>query len=290
MSKFIIEPHFRLQEWIAHDKGYFTQEGLDYEFRELIRSSDGKHHDKGDKVGAFQSFEQGRKADVSCACHWTINVAASNGHGKMSREVYSVAPAAIFVQPDSKIKTPQDLAGVPISVGYQSGSHYASVQALEQYLTPDQINLVYSDGMLFARMDRLLDGSAAAVNLFNGPYYLAEQLGYRKVIDTTFMIGMMIHNDPDAGNLRKFFRALRRAQRDLDLRPDRYLHYYKNEFPERYHATMDTQRWGPGERLVFEPYSKETFEESFEWIASHKIFPEGAMGSGQYDNATVAVG
>jgi hypothetical protein len=144
--------------------------------------------------------------------------------------------------------------------------------------------------MLFARMDRLFDGSAAAVNLFNGPYYLAEQLGYRKVIDTTFMIGMMIHNDPDAGNLRKFFRALRRAQRDLDLRPDRYLHYYKNEFPERYHATMDTRRWGPGERLVFEPYSKETFEESFEWIASHKIFPEGAMGSGQYDNATVAVG
>ena len=278
MSKFIIEPHFRLQEWIAHDKGYFAQEGLDYEFRELIRSSDGKHHDKGDKVGAFQSFERGRSADVSCACHWTINVAASNGHGKMSSEVYSVAPAGIFVQPDSKIKTPEDLAGVPISVGYQSGSHYASVQALEQYMPADQINLVYSDGMLFARMDKLLDGSAPAVNLFNGPYYFAEQLGYRKVIDTTFMIGMMIHNNPEPDNLRKFFRALRRAQRDLDLRPELYTHYYKNEFPERYHARMDTRRWGPGERLVFEPYTKETYEESFEWIASHKIFPEGTMG------------
>ena len=290
MSKFIIEPHFRLQEWIAHDKGYFAQEGLDYEFRELIRSSDGKHHDKGDKVGAFQSFERGRSADVSCACHWTINVAASNGHGKMSSEVYSVAPAGIFVQPDSRIKTPEDLAGVPISVGYQSGSHYATVQALEQYMPADQINLVYSDGMLFARMDKLLDGSAAAVNLFNGPYYLAEQLGYRKVIDTTFMIGMMIHNNPEPDNLRKFFRALRRAQRDLDLRPELYTRYYKNEFPERYHAKMDTRRWGPGERLVFEPYSKETYEESFEWIASHKIFPEGTMGGGQYDKATVAVG
>ena len=288
MSKFIIEPHFRLQEWIAHDKGYFTQEGLDYEFRELIRSSDGKHHDKGDKVGAFQSFEQGRKADVCCACHWTINVAASNGHGKMSSEVYSVAPAGIFVQPDSKIKTPEDLAGVPISVGYQSGSHYATVQALEQYMPADKINLVYSDGMLFARMDRLLDGSAPAVNLFSGPYYFAEQLGFRKVIDTTFMIGTMIHGDPDPDDLRKFFRALRRAQRDIDLRPELYTHYYKNEFPERYHASMDTRRWGPGERLVFEPYTKETYEESFEWIASHKIFPEGTMGSGQYDEATVS--
>ena len=104
MAKFIIEPHFRLQEWIAHDKGYFTDEGLDYEFRELIKSSDGKHHDKGDKVGAMQSFEAGRKADVSCACHWTINVAASKGLGRMANEVYSVSPAGIFVQPDSKIK------------------------------------------------------------------------------------------------------------------------------------------------------------------------------------------
>jgi hypothetical protein len=31
----------------------------------------------------------------------------------------------------------------------------------------------------------------------------------------------MIHGDPDPEDLRKFFRALRRAERDLDLRPDR---------------------------------------------------------------------
>ncbi len=55
MAKFIIEPHFRLQEWVAEEKNYFNQEGLDYEFRELMRSTDGKQHDKGSKV-AFQSF------------------------------------------------------------------------------------------------------------------------------------------------------------------------------------------------------------------------------------------
>ena len=95
MARFIIEPHFRLQEWIAHEKGYFADEGLDYEFRELIQSTDGKHHDRGDKQGAFQSFERGRHADVSCACHWTVNVAASKGHGRMSGEVYSVRETAI---------------------------------------------------------------------------------------------------------------------------------------------------------------------------------------------------
>ena len=32
MEKFVIQPHGRLQEWIAHEKGYFRDEGLDYEF------------------------------------------------------------------------------------------------------------------------------------------------------------------------------------------------------------------------------------------------------------------
>ena len=59
MPKFIIEPHFRLQEWVAEEKDYFRKEGLDYEFRELMRATDGKIHDKGNKVGAFQSFEEG---------------------------------------------------------------------------------------------------------------------------------------------------------------------------------------------------------------------------------------
>jgi hypothetical protein len=289
MSKFIIEPHFRLQEWVAEEKGYFRAEGLDYEFRELVKATDGGIHATKDKVGAFQSLEAGRKANVSCACHWTVNVAASNGHGRMYSDLYSVSPAGIFVAADSPIKTPADLAGVPISVGYQSGSHYATVQALEQYLKPEDINLSFKDGLLFKRMELLVDGKVPAVHLFSGPYYFVEQLGFRKVIDTTFMIATMIHGDPDPEDLRKFFRALRRAQRDIDLRPELYTHYYKHEFPERWHAMMDTRRWGPGERLVFEPYTKEVYEESFEWIASHKIFPEGGMGVGRYEQATVSL-
>jgi len=98
MGKFIVEPHFRLQEWVAEEKGYFHAEGLDYEFRELIRSSDGQHHNKGAQ-GAFQSIEQGREADVSCACHWTVNVAASNGHAKLYADAYSIAPSEFSFPP-----------------------------------------------------------------------------------------------------------------------------------------------------------------------------------------------
>ena len=287
MARFIVEPHFRLQEWVAQEKGYFRDQGLDYEFRELIRSTEGQHHNKGGK-GAFQSIEQGREADVSCACHWTVNVAASTGHTKLYADLYSVAPSGIFVPADSNVRTPADLAHVPISVGFQSGSHYSTIQALEQYIPPGEINLIFEDGMLFSRMERFIDGKSPAAALFNGPYYLAEQLGFRKVIDTTFMISAMIKGSPDPEDIRRYFRALRSAQRDIDLRPERYTHYYKNEFPDRFHAIMDTRRWEPGERIVFEPYSKEVFEESFDWIARHKIFADGAMGLGDYERSTVS--
>jgi len=285
MSKFVIQPHFRLQEWVAEEKGYFKDEGLDYIFQEEVQKSDGKIHDQGNKTGAYQSFEKGRTSDISCACHWTVGVAASTGHGKLYSDVYSVSPAGVFVPANSPARRPEDLANVPISVGYQSGSHYATIQALEQFMPADKINLSFNDGMLFRRLELLVDGKVPAATLFSGPYYLAEQLGFRKIIDCTFMITTMITGNPDPEDVRKFFRALKRAQRDIDLRPDRYTHYYKKEFPARYHAMMDTRRWGPGERLVFEPYTKEVFDETFKWIADHGIFADTGMGTQKYESS-----
>ncbi|MCL4800594.1 MAG: hypothetical protein KJ025_13465 [Burkholderiales bacterium] len=290
MAKFVISPHFRLQEWVAEEKGYFRDEGLDYEFRDSWGEGDAaKKHATPDKYGAYQSFEKGRACDVSGACHWTVNVAASNGRGKLYADAYSVAPAGVFVAPESPIKTPADLAGVPISVGYQSGSHYATIQALEQYMKPEDIKLSFADGVLFRRMEKLVDREVPAAALFSGPYYFLEQLGFRKVIDTTFMMATMITGSPDPEDLRKYFRALRRAQRDIDLRPELYTHYYRKEFPARFLGEMDTRRWGPGERIVFEPYTRETFERSFEWIAEHRIFPAGEMGAGRYEEAVISL-
>src|SRR6185295_3059788 len=286
-SKFVIQSHFRLHEWVAEEKGYFKDEGLDYIFQETVKSTGGKAHNSGDKSGAMQTFEKGRTSDVSCACHWTVDVAASKGHGKVYADVYSVSPAGIFVPADSKIRTPEDLAGVPISVGYQSGSHYSTIQALEQYMPTDKINLSYVEGMLFNRMELLIDGKIPACSLFSGPYYFAEQMGFRKVIDSTFMINTMLTGTPDMEDVKKFFKALRRAQRDIDLRPELYTHYYKNEFPERFHSMMETRSWGPGERIVFETYSKEVFDETFKWIADRGIFADTGLGSQDYTSSVV---
>ncbi len=289
LARFVIAPHMRLHEWVARDKGYFDREGLDYEFRDQLASPTGRLHDLGDRVGAYQTFERGRDSDISCACHWTVNVAASAGHGKLYADAYSVAPAAIFVPPESPIHEPAELAGVPISVGYQSGSHYSTIQALEQYMPLERINLSFADGLLFRRMELLIDRQVPAAALFSGPYYFLEQLGFRKIIDTSFMMASMVTGEPDRDDLRKYFAALRAAQRDIDLRPELYTRYYAEEFPPRFRDAIDTRRWGPGERIVFEPYSREMYEESFAWIASRNIFPPGQMGPGDYAAATLSL-
>ena len=293
MAKFVIHSHGRLQEWVAEEHGYFRDEGLDYELKlgqaaswsAGVSSAEDAPRDV--RRGAYESYEAGRACDVSAACHWTVNMAAAVGHGRMWGECYSVTPSAIFVPPDSPVARPEDLAGVPIEVGYHSGSHYSTLQALLRFLGREEINLSFG-GILWDRLALFVDGKAEAGNAFGAPYYLLEQLGFRKVLDTTFMIGSLVDRDADLEDVRKYFRALRRAQRDIDAEPERYTRHFLNELPERYRAALDVRRMGPGERLVFEPYTPELFERTQKWMDDLDLFPDRRTELGGYREAVVA--
>jgi ABC-type nitrate/sulfonate/bicarbonate transport system substrate-binding protein len=280
----------RLHEWVAEEQGYFREAGLDYEFQAALRSQNAKDHNLGDRIGAYQTFERGRTSDVSCACHWTVNMAAAAGHGRIYVDAYSVAPCAIFVAPDSGLEHPEDLAGVPISVGYQSGSHYSTIEALDAFLEPGDIELSFADGLLFSRMEKLIDGEVPAVSVFSAAYYFVEQLGFRKILDTSFMMAAMVSENAVATDVRKYFAALRRAQAEIDLHTYRFTHYYRKEFPRRFLDSMDTRLFGPGERIVFEPYTRAVYEDTQRWIVERGMFPEGNPIVRDYDEATTSFG
>jgi len=289
MSKFRIEPHGRLQEWVAEEKGYFKEEGLDYEFvNSYVAGESGYAADQSTKTaapevkrGAFENMERGRAADVSCACHWAVNMASSSGHGRMWGHAYSVTPSAIVVPPESSIKQPCDLANIEVGVGYHSGSYFSAIQALEKVLKRDELKLRYI-GQPRDRLAALLDRKIYAVNLFGAPLYLAEQQGFRKVLDTTFMIGFLLHKDAELADVKRYFNALQRAQRDIDLEPERYKQYFLKELPEKYHGMIDVNGFGPGERLVFEPYTQQMFERTHRWMEESNLFPEGQTGTADY--------
>ena len=203
MSSFRIMPHGRLQEWVAEEKGYFKDVGLDYGFtgNELmagpasvttVASAEGVPAEV--KRGAFETMEEGRACDISSACHWAVAMAASDDLGRMWGKAYSVTPSAIWVHPDSPIREPEELANVPVGVGYHSGSHFSALQALEKFLSPEEINLQFI-GTPPERLQLLLDQKVDSANVFGAGYYVLEQQGFRKLLDTTFMIGFLINGD-----------------------------------------------------------------------------------------------
>lgn len=293
MAKFRIMPHGRLQEWVAEEKGYFTAEGLEYEFVYDYSTGMAGNGAAGGtepsgvrevRQGAFESMQAGRACEVSSACHWAVNMAASARHGRMWGQAYAVTPAGIYVPPESPIRQASDLAQVQVAVGFHSGSHFSALQALESFLAPAEITLQFV-GRPLERLALLLERQVAAANVFGVPMYVLEQQGFRKIVDTTFMIGFLVRLEVREEDVHRYFRALQRAQRDIDLEPERYKHYFLKALPDRYHALVDVRAFGTGERLVFEPYTPEMFEHTHRWIASWELFPESQE---QPDSATYA--
>ena len=280
MGKFVIEPHFRLHEWVAEEKGYFKDEGLDYEFLELVQSTDGQNHNTQDKVGAYHVIEQGREVRRE------LRLPLDRECRGRRRATRSSMPMSIRCRRRaSSCRRIRPCARRRILPACRSRSVTARAATTRRSRRSNNIcrstRSISRSPMACCSggMELLVDRKVPAAALFSGPYYFAEQLGFRKVIDSTFMIATMITGDPDPEDVRKYFRALKRAQRDIDLRPERYTHYYRREFPVRFHEQMDTRRWGPGERIVFEPYTRDMFDDAQAWIAEHGIFPDDAWAA-----------
>lgn len=289
MGTFQISTHGRLQDWIAVEKGYFDDEGLDYELD--VRAQENAQQDispdggDGIRTGAYELYRSGSggKKNMSCACHWAVNQAAGDEAGRMWGHAYSVLPSGIYVPGDSDIRSPEDLAGVEVGVGYHSGSHFSTLQALEAFLERDQIRLRFG-GMPYDRVDALLAAEIPAAAVWGAPTYLIEQQGCRKILDTTFMAGFMFGPGTDPVDVRRYFNALQRAQMELDLEPEPYKHHYLKEIPERFHALLDVRRFGPGERLVFLPYTAEAYERVQRWMRERELFDVGSAPAPAYES------
>jgi NitT/TauT family transport system substrate-binding protein len=288
-----------LHEWVAEECGFFREEGLDYEFDTArfasgsvasgapspVRSADAAP--MAVRSGAFEDMAAGRSCDVSAACHWAVNAAASSAHGKMWGRAYSVCNSGIFVAADSEYQRPEDLAGIEVGVGYHSGSHYSAIQGLEPFLERSQISLAFV-GRPFDRVRQMLAREIAAANVFGAQYYLLEQAGFRKLVDTTFIMGFLVAEAAEHEDLERYFRALRRAQREIDLEADRYKHYWLREMPEDLEGVADVRRFGPGERIVFEPYTREMFERTHRWMESWDLFDLDTASRPDYESAVIA--
>jgi hypothetical protein len=102
------------------------------------------------------------------------------------------------------------------------------------------------------------------------------------------MIGFLISGEDVAmEDVEKYFRALQRAQRDIDVEHQRYTHYFLREMAEEFKSLVDVRAFGPGERLVFEPYTQEVYEQTHRWMKKLELFPADQMGEVNYQAAVL---
>jgi NitT/TauT family transport system substrate-binding protein len=58
--------------------------------------------------------------------------------------------------------------------------------------------------------------------------------------------------------------------------------------PDDLRETADVRRFGAGERIVFEPYTREMFERTHRWMERWQLFDSPAEERSTYEHAVLA--
>jgi len=252
-----------LNDFVAHQEGFFAAEGLDVEFDwKTFRGTQSSWKDL-DYFHRPQDrpYTDDKQDVIQGACVWGSICNASAGMGRFVPDAYGLSPWAIFVRPDSSIRRPEDLKDVPVSVGMRAGSHFNVPYRLEKYLPLEHIKTVNTGGF-GARLKALLDGEVEAASLLPPQIAMAEQLGLRKIIADTFHTLWWVPENSEAEVVRGYLRALDRAEQAMDADLAKYLPLWRIAVPAEFetYQAWDFTRFGRGERFVYRAIPREEFD------------------------------
>jgi NitT/TauT family transport system substrate-binding protein len=254
-----------LNDFVAHQEGFFAAEGLDVELDwKTFRGTQSSWKD----LDYFQRpqdrpYTEDKQDVIQGACVWGSICNASAGMGRFVPDAYGVSPWAIFVRPESNIRRPEDLKDVPVSVGMRAGSHFNVPYRLEKYLPLESIKTVNTGGF-GARLKALLDGEVEAASLLPPQIAMAEQLGLRKIIEDTFHTLWWVPESAEPEVVRGYLRALDHAEKAMDADLAKYLPLWKLAIPAEFETThpWNFTRFGRGERFVYQTIPREEFDET----------------------------
>ena len=259
-------PHFmRLHEWVALDEGFYQAEGLEPELLSDVMHDVSSHgRDAYFERPQDRPFLAGGMEVANSACEWGSVCNAGAGMGKFVSDLYGVARFALFAGPKSKITRLAELSGVPVGVGLMAGSHFTTLQTLEQVLPREHV-MIDNIGGPGRRLTALLDGEVEVANLLDPEITIAEEKGLRKLASGEFRTLFWVSPGIPASALGAYFRALRRADVALREQPEKYMHLWKKNIPPAIEGDYDWSKFGLGEMLVFERYPEETFDQTMQF-------------------------
>jgi NitT/TauT family transport system substrate-binding protein len=277
---------------VAHDEGFFRDEGLDVEIvRTPGTGQRGADHqalrDNIFKRTMESLYEQG-ECDQFRMCEWGImkravesNVESGHRPAKIVALGSAMSTFAIVVDPKSRIYEPEQLKNKPIAVSPFNGSHFTMLKMLEGFLNRDQIKWVNA-GTHEERVKALRNGDIAAVSLMEPWISVAEKDGLRVIIESHSTRSEAAGDELDGPTLQKMFRAEAAAADAIQNDPGKYAHYLIEEAGGLL---------GPKDLKVArilnappEPYTRERFDHTYQWTLGWGLVAPGATYENTVDN------
>jgi NitT/TauT family transport system substrate-binding protein len=213
---------FMLPQKVAVEEGHFEQAGLDVELVERDREDvDWKY------IPAEESLTDDHEVDVYPICKWeSIKRTWRMGDGHIvAKGTFADQPYTVYVHPESDITNPEDLAGVPVGINKRTGQEYTAIRALEEHLPPEAVEIEHH-GMPTDRLRALENGEVDAVSLLEPQSTLAEELGYRPVLEFENHMGVVGADAVDQGVIDRFIEGYRRATEAINADPEAYREDY----------------------------------------------------------------
>jgi NitT/TauT family transport system substrate-binding protein len=298
-------PFQGLPELVAYDEGLFDKEGVTVTWVDRgygsVKTVDTSLTDvnRANPFASHGTMLEAGKADMYNACEWG-NYCRVGGTAVGSRQVGRraiVTYGAIVVRPDSKVYTPQQLAGQRVGVPFYAGTHYLALQLLEGFMPRDQIVVCNAPTGSRNRFNVMMSGEVEAATLTEPYVSFAEKKGCRVICEALYHGTEVASDRVDAETYAAFNRAVREAVRRIGANKKGYLHYFIDRHraldPEIGMLTVADLRES---RLVVTdpaPIPTDELQRTYDWVRSWGMLRDTAsplqlVNSGVQTHAHIA--
>ena len=276
---------------VARDEGFYEDEGLNIEFVTTpgMAQVTTSHTVAWDAIfeRPLDSVYNEGGIDQYRMCEWGIMKRAveAESEGLRPRKIVALGAAmstfAIAVAPDSGIYEPEMLKDKLIAVTPFNGSNFTTLKMMEGFLTPEHLK-TGNAGTMPQRIEALHRGEVAAVSLMEPWISVAQKQGLRILIESHSSRSEAAGEELDGPTLAAMFRAQARAVEVLEKDPTPYIHYLVAETGGLLEP-HELQTW----RLLHappQPYTRERFDDTYEWTLKWDMVVEGATYENIVDN------
>jgi NitT/TauT family transport system substrate-binding protein len=277
---------------VARDEGFFRDEGLDVTV--LKTPGTGQHGSDHQALRdnifnrTMESLYEEGKCDQFRMCEWGIMKRAVESNvedGHRAAKIVALGSAmssfAIVTDPKSGIYEPEQLKDVEIAVSPFNGSHFTMLKMMEGFIGREHIRWTNA-GTHRERLVALKAGKVKAASLQEPWISVAEKQGCRVLIESHSTRSEAAGVELDGPTLAKMFRAEARAAEAIQRNPEKYAHYIAEEAG----GLIDVKDLRLSRILNAPPvpYTRERFNDNYQWTLGWGLVPPGATYENTVDN------